>query len=58
MNELARLIDELEDCCVCGKPCGPEDDLDTGEWCHPDCYAQLAEKRYDDWCNRQPEGIS
>ena len=56
MNELARLIDELEDCCVCGKPC--VDDLDTGEWCHPECYSQLAEKRYDDWCNRQPEGIS
>ena len=49
MNELARLIDELEDCCVCGKPCAEADN--DGNTIHEACRverdAALADRLHD-----------
>ena len=37
MNELARMIDELEDCLVCGNPCIADEVDNDGNPIHEEC---------------------
>jgi hypothetical protein len=60
MNELARMIDELDDCPVCPRPCVyPEDYDNDGNPIHDECRidreaAQIDAAR-DVWIGNYPE---
>ena len=47
MNELARLIDDIEDCVVCGKPCTTYH-RETGQPVHEDCDGEYEGQRAED----------
>ena len=59
MNELARMIDELEDCPVCGKPCIAEDVDNDGNPIHEECRVDKEAARIDAtrdvWIGNYPE---
>jgi len=51
MNELARMLDELDDCVVCGQVCAPDEYNDDDEPVHGgDCEERLYETRYNEYC--------
>jgi hypothetical protein len=59
MNELARAIAKLDDCVICGKPVAPGETTEWGEPCHEgECRDAYDQQIADEWCGRQPEGIS
>ena len=45
MNELARLIDDIENCVVCGKPCTEYDN--DGNTIHDECRIDREAARVD-----------
>ena len=59
MNELARMIDELEDCPVCGKPCIADDVDNDGNPIHKKCRidreAARIDAAHDVWIGNYPE---